>query len=611
MAAATRTPFESARRVFVIEDVQTMNDQAANRLLKTLEEPPPFAHLMLLSDRREDVLATIASRCQQVRFDPLTARARSRAGCCAEGRAEEPSARWPARGWRWATRRRARSWRARRAGRCGSAAEGYARARSRARRRARRGWSCWRGQAAGASAGEQVQERWRRSSSWCRAGSADALSARRRRTRTGRAPARAHGRWTAGCALAELWLRDMLCVREGAPELVYAVDRIGELEPTRTRTARASARAGVELVRETRARLALNVSEELALEALAYGCRRSRKAEMGVGWGDWGGGPSDEGAAHLIRAALSLRLVRGSAPTVGLEREEAREQAVVGAVEVGGAGAEQTELRAARGQQLGLLARVGDVEGLHAVDPERAEALDARSTSSESRDVPEGVRPDGHAAGGVDRLDRLRDGRRLAQAKRGPALDQVAADQRADVVDLLLAQAARRWRARRAPLRPGADARSAVPAATRAEIAAFVELEALLAQGVGHAQGAPLAVGRGSPRGVAANAASVWSMQVAEDVQFARASARRRVVDERDLHRGDDAHAVTLAGRDGLGDAADRVVVGQRQQLHAGARRRAATTSAAASAPSEWVECDCRSKREAPSARSVCDRSVS
>ena len=103
VAAATRTPFESSRRVFVIEAVDTMNDQAANRMLKTLEEPPAFVHLLLLTDRREDVLATIASRCQQVRFDPLpparmaerlevsspSARRRARAGArrCAPGRA--------------------------------------------------------------------------------------------------------------------------------------------------------------------------------------------------------------------------------------------------------------------------------------------------------------------------------------------------------------------------------------------------------------------------------------------------------------------------------------------------------------------------------------------
>ena len=60
VAGATRTPFESARRVFVLERVDTMNDQAANRLLKTLEDrglrPPAAAHRS-----REDVLPTIAS----------------------------------------------------------------------------------------------------------------------------------------------------------------------------------------------------------------------------------------------------------------------------------------------------------------------------------------------------------------------------------------------------------------------------------------------------------------------------------------------------------------------------------------------------------------------
>src|SRR5436309_15532340 len=50
VAAATRTPFESSRRVFVLERADTMNDEVANRLLKTLEEPPPFVHLILLTD---------------------------------------------------------------------------------------------------------------------------------------------------------------------------------------------------------------------------------------------------------------------------------------------------------------------------------------------------------------------------------------------------------------------------------------------------------------------------------------------------------------------------------------------------------------------------------
>src|SRR5215210_1445327 len=69
IAAATRTPFEARRRVFVLERAETMNDQVANKLLKTLEEPPAFAHLVLLTSRPGDLLQMVASRCQPVRFD--------------------------------------------------------------------------------------------------------------------------------------------------------------------------------------------------------------------------------------------------------------------------------------------------------------------------------------------------------------------------------------------------------------------------------------------------------------------------------------------------------------------------------------------------------------
>ncbi|NLT07822.1 MAG: hypothetical protein GXY03_16160 [Solirubrobacterales bacterium] len=73
VGAATRTPFESLKRVFVLERVDTMNDEVANRLLKTLEEPPAYVHLILLTDSLGLVLPTVVSRCQLVRFDPLPA----------------------------------------------------------------------------------------------------------------------------------------------------------------------------------------------------------------------------------------------------------------------------------------------------------------------------------------------------------------------------------------------------------------------------------------------------------------------------------------------------------------------------------------------------------
>jgi DNA polymerase III subunit delta' len=73
VAAATRTPFEASRRVFVLERVDVLNDQAANRMLKTLEEPAAFVHLILLTEALGRVMETVVSRCQLVRFDPLPA----------------------------------------------------------------------------------------------------------------------------------------------------------------------------------------------------------------------------------------------------------------------------------------------------------------------------------------------------------------------------------------------------------------------------------------------------------------------------------------------------------------------------------------------------------
>src|SRR5437588_1384819 len=69
VSAASKTPFEAACRVFVIERVDELGDEAANRMLKTLEEPASFVHLILLSERLAEVLPTIRSRCQLVRFD--------------------------------------------------------------------------------------------------------------------------------------------------------------------------------------------------------------------------------------------------------------------------------------------------------------------------------------------------------------------------------------------------------------------------------------------------------------------------------------------------------------------------------------------------------------
>src|SRR3954447_15608137 len=69
--AAAYRPFEGEKRVFVIEAAEAMRDESQNALLKTLEEPPEFAHLILLSSEPEALLETVASRCQAVDFAPL------------------------------------------------------------------------------------------------------------------------------------------------------------------------------------------------------------------------------------------------------------------------------------------------------------------------------------------------------------------------------------------------------------------------------------------------------------------------------------------------------------------------------------------------------------
>jgi DNA polymerase-3 subunit delta' len=65
-------PFEGKARVFLIDDADKLNDASANALLKVLEEPPKTSHLILITARPAMLLPTILSRCQMIRFSPLT-----------------------------------------------------------------------------------------------------------------------------------------------------------------------------------------------------------------------------------------------------------------------------------------------------------------------------------------------------------------------------------------------------------------------------------------------------------------------------------------------------------------------------------------------------------
>jgi DNA polymerase-3 subunit delta' len=61
-------PHESRARVFIISDAEALGAEGANAFLKSLEEPPPFVFFLLVAERLDRVLPTIASRCQVVRF---------------------------------------------------------------------------------------------------------------------------------------------------------------------------------------------------------------------------------------------------------------------------------------------------------------------------------------------------------------------------------------------------------------------------------------------------------------------------------------------------------------------------------------------------------------
>jgi DNA polymerase-3 subunit delta' len=60
-------------RVVILDDVDDLNEESANCFLKTLEEPPPRSVLILIGSSPDRQLATIVSRCQVVRFAPLSA----------------------------------------------------------------------------------------------------------------------------------------------------------------------------------------------------------------------------------------------------------------------------------------------------------------------------------------------------------------------------------------------------------------------------------------------------------------------------------------------------------------------------------------------------------
>jgi DNA polymerase-3 subunit delta' len=69
--AASLAPLEGRRKVFILDDAERMTLPTAQALLKTLEEPPPRTHLVLIIQNPRALPPTVLSRCQRVRFGPL------------------------------------------------------------------------------------------------------------------------------------------------------------------------------------------------------------------------------------------------------------------------------------------------------------------------------------------------------------------------------------------------------------------------------------------------------------------------------------------------------------------------------------------------------------
>jgi len=271
VSAATRTPFEARRRVFVLERVDTMNDEVANRLLKTLEEPAAFVHLILMTDALGRVLETVVSRCQLVRFEPLPAStiAEHLVADGVPGERAEAAARLAlgnAARARYLASDEGEELRAEVEALVSSALSGGSDA----------GAEPWRpllarAEAAGAAAEEAVAAEAKRrlelepKGRERRAIEKDFEESAKRECRRARRES-----LELSLTLTALTFRDLICLAEDAPDAVLASDRAPALaEQARSRDPR-RLRQAAERCEEVRQALELNVTEDLAMSALGF-----------------------------------------------------------------------------------------------------------------------------------------------------------------------------------------------------------------------------------------------------------------------------------------------------------------------------------------------------
>src|SRR5689334_6626261 len=245
--ASSLSPAEGSRRVFVIEEAADLRDESQNALLKTLEEPAPFVHLSLICSE-PGPLAPDAIR-ESLGAGPEADAAARLSG----GDVELARLLLDARG---------------------AALRSIAEQAARAPRSGSEGAEPWRallsaaseaGEAAGSEEERRLLEeaevtaRRGRKSKLTR----DAIEQVRRTERRARTQA-----LDLGLALCCAWYRDLAAVASQADDVVMNADRIDELRQDADGLDPTRAREAVEWVLDSRRRLRVNVSEELALEAL-------------------------------------------------------------------------------------------------------------------------------------------------------------------------------------------------------------------------------------------------------------------------------------------------------------------------------------------------------
>ncbi len=288
--AAAYRPFEGGKRVFVVEAAEALRDESQNALLKTLEEPPEFVHLILLSSEPEALLETIASRCQPVDFAPLPAETLEELladgpishdmGGKSAHRPEEiaAAARLAAGDLERARLLLSKDGEALRE--VALAVVGAAAIDSPdTQRDSASGGSIaaapWLALLKSATAaGEDVEAAVREvledeAKSGLKRTARDIAdeskrAGRRRRTEI----------LDLGLELCAAWLRDLTAVAAGAEDVAFNRDRLDQLRSQADGLDAGAARRGAEAVQETRRSLDLNVSEELALEALFFRLER-------------------------------------------------------------------------------------------------------------------------------------------------------------------------------------------------------------------------------------------------------------------------------------------------------------------------------------------------